>query len=62
MFRILILLKLIIMKKLQNLIGAKALSQKEQQAIKGGHNIPLLRCCGVTTSSTEECRRACEGK
>ena len=50
------------MKKLQNLIGAKALSQKEQQAIKGGHNIPLLRCCGVTTSSTEECRRACEGK
>jgi hypothetical protein len=37
-------LKIVIMKKLKNLKGAKELSKKEQQQIKGGNGGPNEPC------------------
>jgi len=58
MFRILILLQLIIMKKLQNLVGAKTLSKKEQQLVKGG-NMQLASKACPCSGTYEECLKLC---
>jgi len=46
------------MKKLQNLVGAKTLSKKEQQLVKGG-NMQLASKACPCSGTYEECLKLC---